>query len=237
MFNGDWFAKENEDNINNSNYTFKMMKAPIVSSIIDKTPTINSEDKLREVISKIDAGYATAEAAGLSDVSEKDYAKIVEARSITYSLGPGCKTCIPTYAKGKEIAFDFLRFMATDQAQEIYAESTCGASLPFKYDLKQNETLYNSFAPLQKSRYEMFNESVHGSKVLPYGPNYPLAKFGNLSEWTTFGLNGTIMSAAQNGTKTGATSAQAIYDRDIEYWTANNSQKWYDCLRLAGLNN
>jgi hypothetical protein len=220
-----------------SQYTFKMMKTPIISSIIDKTPTINSEEALREVVSKIDAGYATAAEAGLSGISETDYAKIIEARSITYSLGPGCKTCIPNYAKGKEIAFDFLRFMATDKAQEIYAEATHGASLPFKYDLKNNMTLYNSLSDLQKSRYEMFYESVHGSKVLPYGANYPLAKFGGLSQWTTFGLNGLIMSAAMNGTKTGDASAQAIYDRDVDYWTNNNSQKWYECLRLAGLNN
>lgn len=237
MFNGDWFAKENEALLEKSQYTFKMMKTPIISSIIDKTPTINSEEALREVVSKIDAGYATAAEAGLSGVSETDYAKIIEARSITYSLGPGCKTCIPNYAKGKEIAFDFLRFMATDKAQEIYAEATHGASLPFKYDLKNNMTLYNSLSDLQKSRYEMFYESVHGSKVLPYGANYPLAKFGGLSQWTTFGLNGLIMSAAMNGTKTGDASAQAIYDRDVDYWTNNNSQKWYECLRLAGLNN
>lgn len=239
MFNGDWFSKENEEQVNKSQYTFKMMKTPVISSIIDKTSTIKSEDELRTVISKIDDGYATAAAAGLTNVSEADYAKILEARSITYSLGAGCKTLIPTYAKGKEIAFDFLRFMATDLAQEIYAEATYGANLPFKYDLKQNnETLYNnSFSDLQKSRYEMFNESVHGSKVLPYGPNYPLAKFGNLSEWTTYAVSGTITNYAMNGTKTGSNSAQAAYDRDIDYWTTNDSQKWFDTLRLAGYNN
>lgn len=238
MFNGDWFSEENEDQVNKSQYTFRMMKTPIISSITGKTPTIGNETELREVVSKIDAGYTTAEAAGLSGaVSEADYAKILEARSITYSLGPGCKSLIPVYAKGRDIAADFLRFMATDRAQEVYAEATGGASLPFKYDLKSNETLYEGFSDLQKSRYEMFNESVHGSRVLPYGPNYPLAKFGKLSEWTTFGLNGTLTSCAMNGTKTGSTSAQAVYDRDIEYWTNNNSQKWYECLRLAGYNN
>lgn len=236
MFNGDWFSAENKDLVDKSKYTFRMMKTPIISSIIKKTPTIGSEEKLREVIDKIDAGYATAEEAGLTGVSEADYQKILEARSITYSLGPGCKTCIPSYAKGKEIAFDFLRFMATDLAQEIYAKATGGASLPFRYDLKSNQSVYDEFTDLQKSRYEMFNESVHGSKVLPYGPNYPLAKFGGLTEWTTHALNGTLMGCVMKGTKEGTTSAKAIYDRELDYWTNNNSQKWYECLRLAGYN-
>ena len=237
MFNGDWLYNESKEQFDSSPYTFRMMKSPIISSIINKTPTIKSETELRDVIAKIDEGKKTAAEAGLDAVSEEDYQRILQARSVTYALGPGCSTFIPNYAKGKGIACDFLRFMATDKAQVIYGQTTGGASLPFTYDIKKNNPdVYQTFSDLEKSRYEMFNESVHGSTVLPYGDNYPLSKFGGLKEWTTFALNGTIMQYVAAGTATGSTSAQAAFDRDIEYWTNNNSQKWFDCLRLAGYN-
>lgn len=236
MFNGDWFEQEMREEVAASDYTIKMMKTPILSAITDKTPTIKTDAKLREVVSKIDAGYATAAAAGLSDVSEADYARILEARSITYSLGPGCLTCVPTYATGKQVAFDFLRFMATDEAQKIYMKATRGASLPFVYDVKEKAPeIYAEFSDIQKSRYEMVYESVHGSNVLPYYNNFPLVKFGSLTTWSGFALsNGTVMSYAQQGTKTGSASAQSAYERDLEYWTTNNSNKWTTCLRQAG---
>ena len=56
MFNGDWLYNESKEQFDSSPYTFRMMKSPIISSIINKTPTIKSETELRDVIAKIDEG-------------------------------------------------------------------------------------------------------------------------------------------------------------------------------------
>lgn len=242
MANGDWFAKEMEVDMAKSNYHIRMMKSPVISSIKDKTPSITTDAQLRTVIARIDAGYADVNAAkavalsgddvDISGVSAADYNRIIEARGIIYSTGPDCDTCIPSYAKGKEVAFDFLRFLATDIAQEVYMEATGGASLPFKYNVKEkNPSLFNSFSDMQKDRYAMEYESVTVATVLPKINAFPLVKFGGLSDWSSVAFNGnTIVTYAMNG----GTAKNAV-DKDIEYWTRNNARAWLETLRYAGL--
>lgn len=243
MANGDWFAEEMKDDMAKSQYTIRMMRTPVISSIIKKTNSINTDEQLRTVIARIDSGCKTVDeaksfkgAAGDADISavtEKDYQTIVAARGVVYSTGPDCDTCIPIYATGKEVAFDFLRFLATDIAQEVYMKATGGASLPFKYNVKEkNPELYNSFSDVQKDRYVMNFESVAEPTVLPKTESFPLVKFGNLSDWSSFALNRTtIVSFARASGETGA----AALERDIEYWQANNGRAWSEALRLAGL--
>ena len=237
-FDGDWFETEMQEGVAASDYTFRFMKTPIISTIINTTPTINDDDTLRDVISKIDEGYATVAEAGLSGVSQADYDKILKARSIAVSIGPGLSTCIPIYANGKQVAFDFLRFMATDKAQRIYMIATGGGSLPFQYDVKEKAPeIYDNFSDIQKSRLEMANESVHGITILPYYSSLPLVKFGSLGLWSSYAMNTTIpINYARAGTRDSSKpeSAQAAFDRDIEYWTGNNAQKWKKCLTDAG---
>lgn len=237
MANGDWFAEEMKDDAAKSKYTFKMMKTPIVSAIRNRTPSIKSDEVLAKVVQAIDDGKGTAAASGIEGVTEEDYAIIMEARGIIYSLGAGYDSFIPSYAKSKDVACDFLRFMATDKAQLIYSKSTGGASLPFQYDHKKDTEAYAGYSDLQKSRLDMVESGVYKTQTLPMGNNYPLSKFGHLSEWSSFALSGgQVIDYAKRGSLNAAdsTSAKAAYDRDIEYWTANNGNKWNDCLRLAG---
>lgn len=243
MANGDWFAEEMKTDMAASDYTIRMMKSPVVSSIKNKTPSVTTDAQLRTVISRIDAGCANVDEAkavalgkdeaDISGVTAADYDKILAARGIVYSTGPDCDTCIPSYAKGKEIAFDFLRFLATDLAQEIYMEATGGASLPFRYDVKAKKPeLFESFSDIQKDRYAMIYESVTGATVLPKTEAFPLVKFGGLSDWSAYAFSGnTIVTYAMNGNGT----AQNAFDRDISYWQAENSKKWLVTLSQAGL--
>ena len=236
MANGDWFGEEMQADMAQTKYTIKMMKTPIISSIIDKLTTVKTEEKLREVVGKIDEGYETATSAGLEGVSEADYKRVIEARSYVTSLGPGCSTFIPVYATGKQVAFDFLRFMATDKACALYTEKTGGASLPFQYDvLDKNPELYDDFYDLEKSRIDMEQNSVHGNYVLPYDKNFPLVKYGEVGLFSSYALQGgTIASYMQNGKSEGESSALAAYNRDLEYWTGNSASKWKNALRFAG---
>lgn len=238
MANGDWLAEESKDALAGTTDVFKMMKTPILSAITKKTKTIQNDAKLREVVAKIDENYPTAAAAGLSDVSEEDYKTILEARSVHYALGSGCDALIPSYANGKDVACDFLRYMATDKAQEIYAKSTGGASLPFKYNLKDSPN-YDGFTDMQKARIEMMQNSVHGSNVLPQGANFPLVKFGKLGDWSSYACTGGVAIYSRNGSLDPASedSAEKAFARDLDYWTTNGGAKWSDTLRLAGYTN
>lgn len=243
MANGDWFGKEMEDDMADSKYTIRMMKTPVISSIIKKTPSISTDAQLRTVISRIDSGCETVEQAkaapiqdgdaDISAVTKADYQKIIEARAVVYSTGPDCDTCIPIYANGKEVAFDFLRFLATDIAQEIYLETTGGASLPFVYDVKEkNPQLYESFSAIQKDRYAMDFLAVYEPTVLPKTESFPLVKFGGLTDWSPFALNrNTIVTYARASGETGL----AALNRDIDYWQQNNGKNWSAALTNAGL--
>ena len=246
MANGDYMSDENAADTAASNYTIRMMKTPIISAITDTTETIKDDATLRTVVSRIDDGYATVDAAkkaptkegdaDISNVSEDDYKKIIAARAITDSVGSSHHTCIPVYAAGKQVAFDFLRFMATDKAQEIYMKATKGATLPFKYDInafKEREPeIYNSFYDMQKDRLSYAYASVEGQNLLPATSTFPLVKYGGLSRFTTYGLDsGSILSFPMSGK-----DAYQAWLRDIEYWQADNGQRWQDVIRKAGLN-
>ena len=235
MCNGDWLAEESKEDLAESPYHFKMMKTPIISSIRNKTKSIPDDATLRQVVQAIDDGKTFAE-ANISGVTEADYKTIMDARGVTLSLGAGFHSCIPSYAAGKEVAIDFLRFMATDKAQEIYAKATGGATLPFKYKMSDKE-VFKGFSDLQKSVIDMRENSIYESACMPIGTNMPLVKFGGLGIWTSYALKGTWdINYAQNGSldPTDEWSAQAAYDRDIDYYTNNDGEKWNNCLRLAG---
>ena len=73
------------------------MATPILSEIIEKTPTIPDEQTLRAVIRAIDAGYTYAtmlqatfegyELVSQAEVSKEDYELIMEARGVVHTIG------------------------------------------------------------------------------------------------------------------------------------------------------
>ena len=259
--NGDWFAKEMETTKkeiveeygDKYDYNIRMMRMPVVSEIIEKTPSIPNEETLRAVIRAIDEGYSTVAYAlqatknELVNVTEEDYAKIMEARGIVHAIGPLHQAGVPSYAKGKEIAFDFLRYMATDEAQEIYMKATGGASLPFNYDLKtKNNALYNElfgssnvFA-IEQDRLSYLYDQCYETNVLPDPNSFPLVKWGEMSD--VHSLNGLSITAYFIA-KGSIADGKALYDNDILYycgaWNEEDQKyeggKFDECRSLANL--
>ncbi len=256
--NGDWFAKEMEKQrndaitFNKKVYDIRMMKTPIISQIIEKTPSITNDEELRIVIRAIDKGYATLASAleaqsefetdelallermDESATGEKDYAKIVEARSIVHAIGPNHHAVVPSYALGKEIAYDFLRFMATDEAQEIYMNATGGASLPFDYDVEtKNPALWANFDNIEKDRLNYINKAKMGyeTNVLPDPNTFPLVKWGKMSAVESMGGYSVIAYFSAEGQKAGA--ALKLYQDDIA--TYIDGGKFATCRSNAGL--
>jgi ABC-type glycerol-3-phosphate transport system substrate-binding protein len=233
--NGDWFDNEMYEigqaiiNEGGDISGIKMMKTPIVSSIIDRREckTIENDAELSALITAIDNGSTALEGDGYS-VSQAAYDKIKEARSIVFSIGANLDAIIPSYAKGKDVAVDFLRFMATDLGLETYLEATYGASLPFDYDVKEeNIELYNKLSTFQQGRLDYFN--TYEIFTLPNPDKYPLKKFGGL--WY---LASTTQSPYTIFSTAGCPDdkAELMFDETKNLWNAN---RFTLALESAGL--
>lgn len=233
MANGDWVDNELASfregliKVNGRADTVKMMRTPVISAIIERTPSIPDDATLSEVVKAVDNGQT-----GYPGVSDEDFAAIVAARNVVYSIGPGHNAYIPSYASGKEVAVDFLRFMATDKAIEIYIRSTNGASLPFQYNLKEkNPELFDRISPLQQSRLNYFSEM--NVNILPSQASFPLVRYGGLSTMAT----GSPLTEFTGGTGKGSydSVSEMVFEREYKYWTENNNANWRSVLSQAGL--
>ncbi len=239
---GDWFdremigVREEMEEANRTVYNTKMMRTPIVSAIVEKTPSIvsvaendgdpdtDADDILAEVVKAVDANDYSQAPEG---VTETDYETIADARRVTMALGSFSSAYVPSYATAKDIAFDFLLFMATDIAQDAYIRATNGASLPFTYNVKEkNPELFESISPYQQVRQEYFISESLPLDILPMPNMFPLARYGGVGAYTWSNIY-TTFSASGN-----TRHAQDFYDATIANWT---DQKWREALAAAAL--
>ena len=234
MANGDWVDNElkmlREGMIKEEGKTpdtVKLMPAPVISAIRVKTPSITSDEMLSAVVKAIDNGET--EYVG---VDATDFATVKEAREVVYSIGPGHNACIPKYATGVNPAIDFLRYMATDKAQELYIKATNGGTLPFEYDLKtKNSSLYESISAMQKGVMDyLTNQDVN---ILPAQSSFPLVRYGGLSTFAS----GSALEAFTSGKSAGGYSsvAEMCFETEYKYWAENNDANWNSCLERAGM--
>lgn len=225
MVNGDWLENEMKSVADEDpyHYEFRMMSPPIVSAIIDQLPSIPQDDpdKADEFLSKaidyIDGEIEYAEIG--CEISETDLTRLREARNCRFSLGSMHSVCIPVYATAKDAAKDFLRYMATEEAQLIYMDCTSGNMLPFDYDLEGNEELWSQKSAYSKSAYELTKNAIYFGDFKIYG----------LQNWTGGREHPEVYFAAQNS-KDRLTPKQ-IWDAEYDYWTEDRFRM---VLRAAG---
>lgn len=171
-FNGDYFATEMQTEINtlktnnNISYDIRYMKMPVISSIIERTPTIQSDAALRAVVQEIDENKAWADStAKTNGVSKADYAIITEARGISgSSVAGGHAAVVPSYAAGKAVAADFLRYMYTDEAIKNFTKASGGIMFPSTYDILNDAEVMEYVQPIHKSK--MIN--MQGTSNCPF---------------------------------------------------------------------
>ncbi len=178
MPNGDWLENEMSKNFEPGSVQIKMMKTPIVSAIIDKTPSISNDAKLREVVAYVDAETAEKadsdpgnDVAKPSGVTDADIEIIRQARRISFSNGFDHEILIPSYANAKKLAKDFIRFMASDEAQKIYFEET-GSLLPFKNSnvVLDNKQYMDGLTTFGRSKFDLMTDSVNITTMYYYDP-------------------------------------------------------------------
>lgn len=238
---GDWFSREMRDliaDLKTEGYDYKInfMRTPIISSIVDRTPSIKTaaaaagitdDEMLVRVIEAVDK-----KAPAPDGVTQADYDIIKEARGVVYTTGMNDTSVIPETASAKQVAVDFLRYMATDRAQSIYIENTDGSALPYSYDLKvKDPELYNAIQPLQQSRADIFADEDLLT-ILPAELSFRLSTFGGLKALTTVT---STLEAIFNTTGSSRTTAEDIYQQEIEWWTADNNRRWNQAVQDARL--
>ena len=237
MFSGDWFSNEMKDlaeGYKSEGYTdtMSMMKTPIVSSLIDKLNTINDDLTLRQVIDEIDSGKTSS---SISGVSQADFDRVKEARGVMYTNNGNCHSVIPSYSTAKELAIDFLRYMATDRANELFAYYSAGGKLPFKYDFKTQSP--QKYADLNKTQSSTLYLQ---SKVSEYLQTpYTRILSNKISDFQRYG-GFSVLAGSNTSDIFGTfvytnTSAYDLYKNAIDYYTNNDNAMWNNALRNAGM--
>ena len=196
--NGDWLEREMINNYPNAQ--IKMMKTPVLSSVIEKCDTINDDATLSAVIAAIDNG-----ATSYAGVSETDFAYIAEARNMQLVTGNNTVALVPVYSNQIDAAKEFLKFMATDEGMLIFRNSTNGCELPFTYTNADNK-VYADASMFRQS----INEALDGS----------VTRFVNNKDkvFTIGGINVFMYNQGLRFVKaftTGEKTAQKFFDDEV----------------------
>ena len=223
MPNGDWFETEMTKTAEQDNITdvFTFMKTPVISSIVETLEDKTMSDKtLSDVVAAVDN-----EQTSYPGVSENDFAAIKAARRLILPVG-NHTAMIPAYSTAKEAAKDFLLFLATDKANEVFIKSTNGASMPFDYDIEsKNPALYASLPEIQKTRLALQAESVYMLNENTWAGVY----YGGIARFT--GARTNIESLFTAKSEKDRKTARKIYDEEIEWWDDN---RWDSVLTNMG---
>ena len=226
--NGDWLENEMRDltkDIKDMN-TFKTMRTPIISELGVKLGITDAQ--LSALVDYVDGVAEKPTFSSTEGYTEEEVIEIVaEARSIVHSIGARHQAVVPKVAKGKNVAIDFLRFMATDIAQEVYMRETGGNNLPFNYNVKEkNIELYNSISTIHQSRLDYFYNGHYETYTLPLEEGFPLKMYGGLQPFVNMSLYSTLSSSGNKKTP------EDFMNETINEW---NDDKWNRALRMAGI--
>ncbi len=242
--NGDWVENEMRAVASENPYkddAIKYMRIPIVSEIVEKldlyedgkTPYANSgkqatyETKLKQIIDAIDGGKTYAQAKEtLTWLTEDDYNRVYEARFTTNRIG-GHVAYVPAYATAKELAKDFLRYLATDEAIKDFMTATNGCTTAYEYDVSK---LGFELPALHKSKIEV---SKTGYRMYP-ASSFPLQYYGGLRPFTKLGNVSVLEQAFTSANDADRSSAVDIYNNDYKHYTDSNATNWTTITTYAG---
>ncbi len=183
--NGVYFTREMEgiaEKFGDECETIKLMRSPVLSSVIELCNDLENDDELSALVKAIDEGKKDLKGEGY-EVSQATYDKIKEARYTVNGAAGNTMGIIPSYAVAKDAAIDFVRFMATDKALAIYAQETKGTLLDFDFDIKNYDggKIYNEFAPLNKGYIDYYTSDLaYGMKILRAPQSFPLYNYAEL---------------------------------------------------------
>ena len=174
-YNGDYFSTEmkleaealKKDGVD---YDIKFMKMPVISAIVETLSLYEDgktdydslsadkknyyDAKLQVIIADVDADKTYDEStAKTQGISKADFEKVAEARMVS-----GLRTAVsqaavvPSYAKAKDLAAYFLRYMYKEESIKQYAVASEGLIFPATYDLSSDAEVLSKFTNINKSK-------------------------------------------------------------------------------------
>lgn len=159
---GDWLMQELLDNSGETGAasTVKMMKTPVISSIIDsvngysadaeaRLPNISDDATLSAVIDYVDGRVDTLPAG----VTEAEAAFVKQARNTVSSQADMHMVYAPEFSDAKALADKFLVYMASDEGIQLLKDNCIGGFAPYKYE-------YQDLSVTEQSIYEATKEGV-----------------------------------------------------------------------------
>lgn len=153
-----------------------LFKVPVVSDVIYvdgdtsvyRFETVRTEAKLREVIHAIDD-----RAEKPADVSQEDFDALKKIRSYNGTEGYSHQIVIPAFSNAIPLAKEFLLFLASDEALQIYFDVT-GCTLP--YNAENLDTSKGS--EFQKDAARIGETSVYVNDMQSKNPLYFMTELG-----------------------------------------------------------
>ena len=208
---GDWFENEMGEEMVNKN--IRMMKVPVISSIVNtfvETDKAMSDEQLSVIIAKIDAG--TAYSKEEYGCEKSTYDKVFAARNTVSTNGELQQAVILKTSNKKDKAADFLRFMISKVGQSCYAQELKGLHMGYGYDPTTDEEV--EISPFVQSTLDMVNANT----VLIYRDiSTKLAHDEDMVAFTYASGSNNYSSPIYNGTMT----AQEIYNKHYDILKAN----------------
>lgn len=216
---GDWLMQELKNNSTiESDSVIKMMKTPIISSIINSTdsysgsadkrlPNIKDDKTLAAVVDYVD-GNGTLPAG----VTEEEAAIIKESRSIVGGKGTDHIVYAPAFSNAKTLADNFLLFMASDEGIKIFKDNCIGGFAPYDYE-------YSDLDVTEQSVYDA-TKNANYVDDFKYNKLFYLGSVTPLQPGTSDTLDGLLC-------KPNGMSAQEIFD---EFKEVYSSAKWEGVL-------
>lgn len=124
----------------------RMMKTPVISSIINRCPSIESDEELSALIDAIDAGKSS-----FDGVSDEDFRIVYEARNMCTTTGTDICMSAKARPSQKTIAQYFLAALGSEGGLDFLATTT-GARTAYEHYLP--EDVYEGLSEFRKSVWD-----------------------------------------------------------------------------------
>lgn len=186
---GDWLMQELANNSTiEADSVIKMMKTPVISSIIDSTdsysnnnakriPNITSDAVLSQVIDYVDGNGELP-----AGVTEEEAAIVREARHVCGSQATNQIVYAPAFSNAKTLADEFILFLASDEGIQIFKENCNGGFAPYTYE-------YTNLNVTEQSVYEATKDAIYVDDFY-YNPLFYSAGVRALTAGTADTLDG-----------------------------------------------
>lgn len=204
---GDWV--QTEMNKQYPNVDVQFIRYPVLSALaVDKLGI--TDDELSNVVAYVDGDVS--EKPTINSTKELSSDEVINqvkvARSWSNSYVNNFTVCIPEYSHKADIAKEFLKFMVSDEGQEVYARSTNGLTMCYGWNLEENTDVWNSIGNFAKSRWPIVKN----------------ARFLIRDRWETYGKAGLTPFRATEiapipillSREKNPYTAQMAYDYDYE---------------------